>query len=348
MVSGAALARQLVHIEKANLKILRSLRTAGVAAALPLIAWLAGMPNAMIPLGVGALFVGIAEADLHVAHRSRIMLWTTVWLMATSALGFLIADNPLLVVICSMLVGAASAWAGVAGPRAALAALPARVCFTITVGLRETVDLSASFIAFLGLGGLVQTAIFLLVTGPRFSRAGTPPPREPASLWFRMTHPGSKRDTFVRHATTVCIAIGVATVISQYVDVPHQYWIPMTVAWILKSDQRVSVTRVVERVTGTLVAIGIAFLWGEFIPAPDVVLFVIVTAGGYLLLAFLTSNYSIATFGITSFVLALFAIAGDLYEETVVFRLEATLTAGAIVVVVLVAERLWASGRDRP
>ena len=61
--------------------------------------------------------------------------------------------------------------------------------------------------------------------------------------------------------------------------------------------------------------------------------------GGYLLLAFLTSNYSIATFGVTTFVLALFAIAGDLYEQTVLFRLEATLAAGAIVVVVLVAER---------
>jgi hypothetical protein len=40
-------------------------------------------------------------------------------------------------------------------------------------------------------------------------------------------------------------------------------------------------------------------------------------------------------------VLALFAIAGDLYEETVVFRLEATLGAGLIVVAVVFMMKVW-------
>jgi uncharacterized membrane protein YccC len=113
----------------------------------------------------------------------------------------------------------------------------------------------------------------------------------------------------------------------------------MSVAWIFKSDQKATAVRVAERVIGTLVAVGLAFVWGTFLPAPDGLVFLLVGVGGYLLLAFLTSNYSIATFGVTTFVLALFAIAGDLYEQTVLFRLEATLAAGAIVVVVLVAER---------
>jgi hypothetical protein len=42
---------------------------------------------------------------------------------------------------------------------------------------------------------------------------------------------------------------------------------------------------------------------------------------------------------VTSFVLALMATAGDLYEETVVFRLLATLTAGAIVIAVILVVR---------
>jgi uncharacterized membrane protein YccC len=109
----------------------------------------------------------------------------------------------------------------------------------------------------------------------------------------------------------------------------------MTVAWIFKSDQRATTTRVVERTLGTLAAIVFAFLWGLYVPAPDGVLFVVVGLGAYMLLAFLTSNYSIATFGVTTFVLALFAIAGDFYEQTVLFRLEATLAAGLIVVVVV-------------
>jgi hypothetical protein len=43
------------------------------------------MPDAIIPLGVGALFAGITESNIHPAHRGRVMLWATAWLMAVSA-----------------------------------------------------------------------------------------------------------------------------------------------------------------------------------------------------------------------------------------------------------------------
>jgi hypothetical protein len=340
MTFGSTLARQIVRVERENLQIIRSLRTAGVATALPLIAWVAGIPDAMVPLGVGALFVGISESNIHPEHRGRIMLWTTAWLMALSALGFLVAESAVLVVIASVLVAAATGWAGVAGPRPALIGVLSLVLFTITVGLPESVALEVSFVAMVGLGGLVQTALFAVTNFARRNRVGPAPEREQTTVWFRVTHPGAQRPTYIRHAVSMGVAIGIATAISQFVDVPHQYWIPMTVAWIFKSDQNATVVRVVERMVGTLLAIGFAFLWGVFVPAPDVALFAAVAVGAYLLLAFLASNYSIATFGVTTFVLALFAIAGDLYEETVVFRLEATLAAGAIVIAVVFAGRL--------
>ncbi|MCX6494492.1 MAG: FUSC family protein [Actinobacteria bacterium] len=341
MTFGATLARKIVRVERENLQIIRSLRTAGVATVLPLIAWMAGIPDAMVPLGVGALFVGIAESNIHPEHRGRIMLWATAWLTALSALGFLVAESAVLVVIASVLVAAATGWAGVAGPRPTLIGVLSLVLFTITVGLPESVELEVSFVAMVGLGGLVQTALFAVTNVARRNRVGPAPEREPTTVWFRVTHPGAQRPTFIRHAVSMGVAIGIATAISQFVDVPHQYWIPMTVAWIFKSDQNATVVRVVERMVGTLLAIGIAFLWGVFVPAPDVALFAAVAVGAYLLLAFLTSNYSIATFGVTTFVLALFAIAGDLYEETVVFRLEATLGAGLIVVVVVFMMKIW-------
>ena len=308
---------------------------------LPLIAWVAGIPDAMVPLGVGALFVGISESNIHPEHRGRIMLWATAWLTALSALGFLVAESAVLVVIASVLVAAATGWAGVAGPRPTLIGVLSLVLFTITVGLPESVELEVSFVAMVGLGGLVQTALFAVTNVARRNRVGPTPEREQTTVWFRVTHPGAQRPTFIRHAVSMGVAIGIATAISQFVDVPHQYWIPMTVAWIFKSDQNATVVRVVERMVGTLLAIGFAFLWGVFVPAPDVALFAAVAVGAYLLLAFLTSNYSIATFGVTTFVLALFAIAGDLYEETVIFRLEATLGAGLIVVVVVFMMKIW-------
>lgn len=329
------IARQLVHVERDNLLIVRSLRTAAISTLLPMIAWAVGVPQAMIPLGVGALFAGLAESNVHPAHRGRFMFWATAWLMITSGLGFLVAPNTLLVVLASACVAAASGWVGVAGSRAGIAGVLSLVLFTITAGLPESVEASGFFVLFVGVGGLVQTAVFVLANRVRPGVPGPPPARESTSVWFRLRNPGSDKDLYLRHTASVTIAIVIATVVSQYLEVPHEYWIPMTVAWIFKPNQKATTLRVAERVAGTVLAIGLAFLWGTFLPAPTPVLFVMCGVGAFLVLAFLTANYSIATFGVTTFVLALFAIAGDLYEETVIFRLIATLTAAVIVVVVV-------------
>lgn len=339
MASGWGIARQLVHVEKKNLLIRRSIRTAAVATGLPLIAWALGMPEAIVPLGVGALFVGISESNIHPVRRARFMLWTTVWLMATSALGFLVADNPIVVMLVSALVAAVSGWVGVAGPSVGLVGVLSLVLFTIAVGVPDSMHLSVASVLFVGLGGVVQIAVFLVVNRLRTSRAGTPPPRAANTLWFRLTHAGDQRDMFVRHALGVMIAILVATAISQFLEVPHQYWIPMTVAWIFKPDLKDTVTRVIERVVGTMAAIGVAFVWDTYVGSSHGLRLIVAGIGAYLLLAFLTANYTVATFGVTSFVLALFAMAGDLYEQTVIFRLLATLAAGAIVIVVIFAAR---------
>lgn len=329
------LGRQLVRVEKQNLQVIRSLRTAAIATGLPLVAWAVGQPSAMIPLGVGALFAGLAESNIHPAHRGRIMFWATAWLMATSALGFLVAHDPLMVVLMSGLVAAFTGWVGVAGQRAGIVGVLSLVLFTITAGLPQSVGLSADFVLFVGVGGFVQTVVFLLFYRVRPGNPGPVPQRESRSVWWRIRHPGEQKDTYLRHAISLTIAIVVATALSQYVAVPHEYWIPMTVAWIFKPDHNATSLRVFERITGTLLAIGVAYVWGHFVPAPTEVLFVVCGIGAYCVLAFLTGNYTIATFGVTTFVLALFAIAGDLYEETVIFRLEATLAAGAIVIVVV-------------
>jgi hypothetical protein len=346
MASGWGIARQLVHVEKKNLLIRRSIRTAAVATGLPLIAWAAGMPEAIVPLGVGALFVGISESNIHPVRRARFMLWTTAWLMVTSAVGFLIADSPIAVVLVSAVVAAATGWVGVAGPSVGLVGVLSLVLFTITVGVPDSMRLSVASVAFVGLGGVAQVAVFLIVDRARSGRAGTPPPRATTTLWFRLTHPGDQRAMFVRHALGVMIAIAVATTISQFLEVPHQYWIPMTVAWIFKPDLKDTVRRVTERVVGTLAAIGVAFLWETYVGSGHGLRLIIAGVGAYLLLAFLTANYTVATFGVTSFVLALFAMAGDLYEQTVIFRLLATLAAGAIVLAVIFSARGIASRRS--
>jgi hypothetical protein len=322
---------EIATVDHNKVMVIGALRTTAVTLALAITAWAFGAPENAIPLAVSALFVGLAEAGLPVGHRWRIMLWTTTWLMITGLLGYLVAPNIFLTVLASTCVALAAGWVGVAGPRAALIGTLSLVIFTITAGLPEMLTLSLEFVALMGLGGLAQTLILVLTALLRNPKVLTIPPDAMDSLWGRLRNPGEQRHRYTRHALRLALAIAIATTISEYYSVPHQYWIPMTVAWIAKPDSTGTVVRVAQRVGGTVLAVSLMVVWGIWLPKPEWALIIAIGIGAYLTFAFIWANYTIAVFGITIFMFAIFAQAGDLLETSVFFRLGATIAAALIV-----------------
>lgn len=49
----------------------------------------------------------------------------------------------------------------------------------------------------------------------------------------------------------------------------RQYWIPMTVAWIAKSDSNDTQVRVAQRVGGAALAVFVMASWGVWLPSPE-------------------------------------------------------------------------------
>ncbi len=144
----------------------------------------------------------------------------------------------------------------------------------------------------------------------------------------------------LRHAIRLSLAIGFAWILAYLVLSDHQYWLPLTVAWVTRPDYGGTVGRVIARVLGTLIGLVIVEIaltlwlpghWGF-------VGIVFVSAIG--LYAALPVNYAVAVIFVTSLILALLEEVSGVYHGTLDQRGLATILAG---IVVLIASRIGPS-----
>lgn len=145
------------------------------------------------------------------------------------------------------------------------------------------------------------------------------------------------RDPFTRHAVRLSVTFAVAVVVSHWLDLPHPYWLPMTVAWISKPAQSDTTTKVVARVCGTLVGVLVSALVLEVLQPGDGILIGLVGLAAVLALAYVFANYSLAVTGVTIFVFFLFTLAGEPMGSSFGSRVLATVLAGVLVFVAAVA-----------
>ena len=156
----------------------------------------------------------------------------------------------------------------------------------------------------------------------------------PAPIGARLKAHLHRGDALAEHAVRLAIAIGIATALSTLDSMTHGYWLPMTVAWIVKPDLAGTVGRIAARILGTLVGATIAVAIA--IAAPQSAsLIALVTLATFLAAAFLWANYAIAVVGITALVLGLSDLAGESIEEDFALRIGLTLAAGALALLVV-------------
>ena len=345
----------LLAFDRARLNWHDALRGSIITAAIMVVPIWRGDLAAAIPLSIGAAFAAVAESGMPLGRRWRTMLWTTGWLMAAAAVGIVLSETPLLAVLVTAPVAFAAGAAGLLSPRAAVIGLLTLVIFAIYVGVPEGLDDAPTTAALIGLGGLIQTAVCVAVSLAQWGR------REGSSMWSALrtaqdiepiwprlrrftTSPGA----FLSHATRLMIVMVIATAISESVAVPHQYWLPMSVAWMSKPDLNGTVARVIHRLVGTALGlIGIGAMVIVF--RPQGAQFVsIAIIGAALAIAFIWVNYATAVAGVTIWVMALFAMVGDPVVETMGLRMGATvLAAGMVLFATWVGSRRWPALRHQ-
>jgi len=93
----------------------------------------------------------------------------------------------------------------------------------------------------------------LAVSDPSLLRATTPRGSSRASTRARLSIVER-----VRFACILGVAIGVGTIIARALDGPHGFWLPMSIAFILRPDLGPVITRALARTIGTIIGVSIA------------------------------------------------------------------------------------------
>lgn len=331
----------LLAFDFARLDLRDVARMTAVTALVTALPLAAGDTTAAIPLSLGAAFVAVSEAGLAYGYRWRTMLWTTLWLMVGVFLGASVSESIWLTVAMSVPVAFISGAVGFRGPRAAVAGLLALVVFTLYSGTPVPLDDAFTSAALIGLGGLSQFVAAIISSVAR-GRHRIPRVREdlpPLAALF-----GADR-TFLNHGIRLAIVIAIATTISEVSGLPHEYWLPMSVAWMSKPDRHGTVTRVIQRVAGTLVGVAIMGGLDAFLKPGMWGFYAIAMVGTAIAIAFIWVNYATAVVGVTIWVLALFGLLSDPIAETLILRIVLTVAAGVMVIVAAAVHLPGSRGR---
>lgn len=158
----------------------------------------------------------------------------------------------------------------------------------------------------------------------------------------------TRDSTAFRHAMRLAVVLTVAAAAARLFDLPRGYWMPLTIALVLKPDFHDTFSFSMARVGGTVLgAAGATAIAVAFAPDP-IWLIVLVLAfvwGGY---GFATANYGAFSICITGYVIFLMMLAGIPEVTAAADRTIYTVIAGALALSAYIVWPTWTATEARP
>lgn len=155
-----------------------------------------------------------------------------------------------------------------------------------------------------------------------------------AKLWANL----SLESTVFRHALRLAVCLAIGDSLGRAISLQRTYWIPMTIAIVLKPDFSSTFTRGILRIAGTLAGLALATALFHYLhtgPATDIAL---MTVFMFLLRWVGPANYGIFVAALSSLVVLLIATTGVSPHVVIAARAENTLIGGALA---LLAYAVW-------
>ncbi len=144
-----------------------------------------------------------------------------------------------------------------------------------------------------------------------------------------------------RHALRLAVCVGMAEAIGRAVSWQRSYWIPMTVAVILKPDFTTTFSRGLLRLSGTLGGLLLATLIYHALPASALSQLLLVGCFTFLLRMYGPANYGIFSFAVSGLIVFLIAETGVPPGQVVVLRGVNTLVGGVLAVLAYLLWPTW-------
>ncbi len=163
----------------------------------------------------------------------------------------------------------------------------------------------------------------------------------PYGAWRRLRANLTLRSAAFRHAARLVICIMLAKGLAVVLAMPHTYWIPMTVAIVLKPDFTATFTRGMARLAGTLAGLLVMSLVLHVVPATAWWYIVLVGVSTFAVRGVGRSNYAILVFAVTGLIVVLLALGGAPALPSMEARGMATLVGGALALAAYVVWPTW-------
>lgn len=322
--------RSTTRVEKANVHWLRPVITGVVTCVIAALSIATGHNAYALPLVTGAWFTSVLDSHEVFGIHLRTMCGSALWLALGATIGGLASSTGywqlLIVAVMAMACGFAGAF-GDFGVRAGSLTLAMYALFA-GIPLSERSALQSGLLTLVGGAITILITVGFYLIGARTQLFGQHVVKESALARLRShLHSG---DMFLRHGVRLSVLMVVATAIAHTITWPHEYWIPMTVAWVARPGRQLTLERTWLRILGTLAGIVIITCLMFSTGNPPYELAILVGVGVAVLLAFVRANYAIAVIGLTMAIMALFAIDGESVEMNAPYRICATLIAGVL------------------
>lgn len=216
-----------------------------VAVAFGVVLWLAGVAAAV---GLGMGFLAGTRPALTLTPRSATALTLPVALAGAAAVG--LRGQPFaaacFVALCCVVIAPAEI-----RQEGLLAGLPTAAAVLVAVPGDYDPALTAGWM--IG-GGLLSVVIAVVARFPKPSLPGTPPAR----AW--------------RHAAVMAASVGVVVYFVQLYEVPHGYWVAVTLTVVLRPLHDLTRTKARQRILGTVGGVVLALILAWLLPVWGVML----------------------------------------------------------------------------
>ncbi|MCC6363791.1 MAG: FUSC family protein [Bryobacterales bacterium] len=141
-----------------------------------------------------------------------------------------------------------------------------------------------------------------------------------------------------RHAIRLAVCVAAGTALGRGVQLERSYWVPMTIAIVLKPDFTATLSRGLLRLVGTFVGLVVATGLFHLAPSTAWVQVMLIAALMFLLRSVGAANYGIFVTGVTAFVVLFIAMTGVSPGDVMAARAWNTAVGG---VVAVLAYWLW-------
>jgi uncharacterized membrane protein YccC len=141
-----------------------------------------------------------------------------------------------------------------------------------------------------------------------------------------------------RHAVRMAVCVTIGTLAGRLLDLHRSYWMPMTIAIVLRPDFTSTFTRGLLRVAGTLIGLVLTTALFHLLAPGLTVKILLIVLFAFVIRCYGPANYGVLVTALTALVVIMFTVTGAAPAEVMVPRAWNTFGGGAIA---LLAYWLW-------